>query len=164
MIKTRNIVLKIYAINSRIYKIALFYLLSFVLIYCTTASHSLSLIVICYHSLPSAATRRHSLWLVVTLVVIRCATRCRSLSLTVIRCTTRCHSLSLVVNRCTTHLPFYKRSLNSYVEEYLFLQNTFWNGCFCSFIKFQHKNLIHTFLYYWNFWMQLLNLAKQTGE
>ena len=178
MIKTRNIVLKIYAISSRIYKIALFYLLSFVLIYCTTASHSLSLIVICYHSLPSAATchvslsfvvtqfitRCHSLWLVVTLVVIRCATRCRSLSLIVIRCTTRCHSLSLVVNRCTTHLPFYKRSLNSYVEEYLFLQNTFWNGCFCSFIKFQHKNLIHTFLYYWNFWMQLLNLAKQTGE
>ena len=103
-----------YAINSRIYKIALFYLLSFVLIYCTTAYHSLSLIVICYHSLPSAATRRvslsfvvtqfmtccHSLWLVVTLVVIRCATlvvRCHSLSFVAPLVVIRCHSLSIDV-------------------------------------------------------------------
>ena len=49
------------------------------------------------HSLSFAATRCHSLYLslsfVVPLVVIRCTTRCHSLSLVVIRC----HSLSLDV-------------------------------------------------------------------
>ena len=44
----------------------------------------------------------HSLSLVVPLVVIRCTTRCHSLSLVVTRCTTHCHSLSLVAIHCTT--------------------------------------------------------------
>ena len=48
---------------------------------------------------------------------------------------------------------------NSYFEVYLFLQNTFFNGCFCSFTKFQW--LMHTFFSYWNFWMQLLNLEQR---
>ena len=39
--------------------ITLFYLLSFVFICCTTPSHSLSLVVICYHSLSFVATRWH---------------------------------------------------------------------------------------------------------
>ena len=62
-----------------------------------TRCHSLSLFVICCHSLsfvvPLVVTRCHSLSLVVPLVVIRC----HSLSFVVTRCTTRCHSLSLDV-------------------------------------------------------------------
>ena len=87
--------------------------------------HSLSFVITRCHPPPHVVFRCHLLSLNLSLVVIRRDSLCRSLSLIVIRCTTRCHSLSLVVNRCTTHLPFYKRSLNSYVEEYLFLQNTF---------------------------------------
>ena len=49
-----------------------------------------------------------------TLVVIRCTTRCHSLSIVVPLVVTRCHSLyqslSLVVTRYTTRLSFYKRS------------------------------------------------------
>ena len=41
---------------------------------------------------------------------------------------------------------------NRYSEEYLFLWNTFFNGYFCSFIKFQW--LIDTFLSYGNFCMK----------
>ena len=94
--------------------------------------HSLSFVITRCHPWPHVVFRCHSIYDLLSFVVTRCNTRChslchscRSLSLIVIRCTTRCHSLSLVVNRCTTHLPFYKRSLSSYVEEYLFLQNTF---------------------------------------
>ena len=47
--------------------------------------------------------------------------------------------------------------LNSYFEEYLFFQKTFLIGC-CAFIKFEC--LIHTIFSWWNFWIQLLNLAK----
>ena len=43
----------------------------------------------------------------------------------------------------------------SYFEEYLFLQNTSFNGCLHLFIKFQW--LIHTFFSYWNFWIQFPN-------
>ena len=49
---------------------------------------------------------------------------------------------------------------NSYFEKYILLQKIFFNGWFCSFLKFQW--LMHTFFSYWNFCMQLLNLAKWT--
>ena len=74
-----------------------------------TYFYSLSLAVICCHSLPFFATRCHLLYSLSFIV-----TRCHSLSFAITHCTTRCHSLSLVVPlvviRCTTRLPFYKRS------------------------------------------------------
>ena len=90
------------------HKITLLYLISFVFIRYITRYHSLSLIVIFCYSLSFAVIRclllYHSLSLVESLVVIRCTTRCHSLSLVVIRCTTCCHSLyhllSFVVTRC----------------------------------------------------------------
>ena len=86
------------------HKITLFYLISFVFIRFITRYHSLSLIVIFCYSLSFAVIRclllYHSLSLVESLVVIRCITRCHSLSLVVIRCTTCCHLLSLVFIPC----------------------------------------------------------------
>ena len=55
-------------------------------------------------------TRYHSFYPLMSLVVIRCTTRCHSLSLFVIRCATHCHLLPFVVTRCTPCLSFYKRS------------------------------------------------------
>ena len=73
---------------------------------CTTR-HSLSLVV------PLVVTRCHSLSILVPLVVTRCTIHFHSLSLVVPLVVTRCHSLSLVATRCTTILSFYKRSLAS---------------------------------------------------
>ena len=74
-----------------------------------TYFHSLSLAVICCHSLSFFATRCHLLYSLSFIV-----TRCHSLSFAITHCTTRCHSLSLVVPlvviHCTTRLPLYKRS------------------------------------------------------
>ena len=71
--------------------------LSFVVTCCTTCCHSLSFIVICchslYQSLPFVIICYHSLSFVVT----RCTTRCHSLSLVVPLVVIRCHSLSLNV-------------------------------------------------------------------
>ena len=67
---------------------------------CQSLYHSLSLAVI------RCTTRCHSLSLFVPLVVTHCTTRCHSLSLfvplVVTHCTTRCHSLSLVVPLAVT--------------------------------------------------------------
>ena len=56
----------------------------------------LSFVVTCCHSLSLGIIRFYSLSLV-TLVVIRCTTRCHSLSLVAIRCNSLYHSLSLNV-------------------------------------------------------------------
>ena len=77
----------------------------------TQNDDSLSLVIICCHSLSFDVIRCHSLSLIVPLVVTRCTTRCHSLSFVVTRCTTRFHSLSLLFTRCIT-LSFYKRSLS----------------------------------------------------
>ena len=77
--------------------------LTFAVTRCTTRCHSLSLVVIFFHSLSLVVTRCNSLY--------RCTTRCHSLSFVVPLVGTRCHSLPLVVTRCTTRLPFYKRSI-----------------------------------------------------
>ena len=45
----------------------------------------------------------------------------------------------------TISLILYRTAI--FTQEYLFLQNTFFNSCFCSFIKFQQ--LIHTFQINW---------------
>ena len=86
----------------------------------TTRCHSLSLVVICCHSLSFVVTRCHLLSLVVipchslSFVVTRCLLLYHLLSLVaplvVIRCHSLYHSSSLVVTRCITRLSFYKRS------------------------------------------------------
>ena len=82
-------------------KTTLFYLLPFVFICFITRCHSLSLIVIFCCSLPFLVTRCHSLYHLLSLVLICCFLNCcHSLSLVVIRCTTRCYSLSLFAIRC----------------------------------------------------------------
>ena len=91
-------------------KITLFYMLSFAFICCTIPCHSLSPIVICYHSLSFVVTH----CCLLSLVVIRCHSIYHSVSFVTTSCTIRYHSLSLVlpliVTRCTTRLSFYKRS------------------------------------------------------
>ena len=95
--------------------------------------HSLSLVVICchslyhllYHSLPFLVTHCHSLSFVVTGCTTRCHSLYRSLYHSLSFVVTRCHSLSLVVplavTRCTIRLSFYKRSQNRF---YLINLNT----------------------------------------
>ena len=61
------------------------------------------------------STRCYSLSLIVTryllsLIGIPCTLRCHSLSLVVISCHQLYHQLSLVLTRCSTRLSFYKRS------------------------------------------------------
>ena len=108
-----------------------------------TRCHSLSLVLICCHSLS----------FVIPLVV----TRCHSLSSVVTCYTTRCHSLyhslyyslSLVVTRCTTRLPFYKRSFKS-MEIYRFSEtNNKIIYLFFNLYAFQWNLKRHVFWHQW---------------
>ena len=63
---------------------------------CTTFRHSLSVIVICCHSLSFVVTRFATCCHSLSFIVICC----HSLSFVATRCTTFCHSLSLVAIRC----------------------------------------------------------------
>ena len=106
-------------------KIALFYLFSFVFVYCTSPCHSLSLIVIYYHSLSFVVTPCPSLSLGVTRFITRCHSLSIDVTLAVIRCTTRCHSLyhslSFPVTRC--HLPVLS-CLNYLLADFVYWSRT----------------------------------------
>ena len=74
-----------------------------------TLCHLLSLVVI------RCTTRCHSLYHSLSLVEPLVVIRCHLFSSVVTRCTTRCHSLSPVVTGCITRLSFYKRSCTSFL-------------------------------------------------
>ena len=110
MIKTRNIVLKIYAISSRIYKIAVLFalicshLLHHCLLFTVTHCHLLSLVAIRRHTSCFVVICCHSIYHSLSFVVTRCNTRCHSLchslSFVVTHSHSLHHSLSFVVTRC----------------------------------------------------------------
>ena len=85
----------------------------------TQNDDSLSLVIICCHSLSFDVIRCHSLSLIVPLVVTRCTTRCHSLSFVV----TRCHSFSLDVSLCLFINDLYR---HNFLDKYSFTCYFIW--------------------------------------
>ena len=126
-------ILKIYGINSLIYKLSIFWIYSSYVLHkklnkilqepdwpFVSFWNLKSPYFICFHSfsfvVPLPLIRCHSLLFVIicylslSFIVILCHLIYYSLSLVGLRCRSFYHSLSFVVTWCTTRLSFYKRS------------------------------------------------------